>query len=287
MEIKKRFTKRTCRYAGAAIAAAVTTFIGWAGLANADPVACSLNDVTAWQLALNDPEYEQSPDHILEVTAACLGKCPDRPEQPDASRIAGIAAADMGEAERAVQHFQAAGRMRDLMSNFYAIASFAAIGEEASAWRLRDQMVDGWHARLDQHPAVSVSVMPSHNGTIYQVYFTQSDEDTGVKAVWVGVPNGPGWPATLSFSKDPFRLGLKRIRAAEDRTEYRYVDLHRCLGRRALGAIAKRLSVKEFDAAASASLAAYMAHPDQPAAYVSGPIRNCVFPGRLLPGPPS
>ncbi|MEO0607939.1 MAG: hypothetical protein AAFY82_06890 [Pseudomonadota bacterium] len=287
MEIKKRFTKRTCRYAGAALAAAVTTFIGWAGLAKADPTSCSLRDATAWQLALNDPQIEQTPDHILSVTEAFLAKCPNRPERYDASRLAGIAAADLGAPHRAMRHFQAAGAMRDLLSNFYAIATYMAADEPRLAWRLRDQMVERWRSRLERHPAVSVSAAASEHGMIYQVYFTRADEHTGVRSVWVGVPYGPGWPATLSFSKDPFRLGLKRIRTSEETSDYRYVDLHRCQGRRALGEIATRLSVTEFDAAASASLAAYMAHPDQPEDYDTGPVRNCVFPGRLLPSPPA
>lgn len=287
MEIKKRFTKRVRRYAGAVLAALVTTYVGWVGFAEAEPMSCSLHDATAWQLAISDPDVEQTPDHILSVTEAFLADCPNRPEIAEASRIAGIAAADLGEPVRAMGHFQAAGAMRDLVSNFYAMATFLAADDKAAAWRLRDQVVERWRSRLERHPMVSVLAVPAEHGMIYQVYFTRPDEETGVRAAWIGVPYGPGWPATLSFSKDPFRLGLKRVRTGEDTSDYRYVDLHRCEGRRALGEIATRLSVSEFDATASSSLNAYMANPDQPAAYEHGPVRSCIFPGRLLPRPPA
>ncbi len=286
MEIKNLFTKRVRRYLCAALASGVTTFVGLQGFARADAPMCSLQEATAWQLALADPEIEQTPDYILEVTEAFLSACPTRPEFSEASRIAGIAAADIGESERAASHFRNAGPMRDHVSNFYAMASLVAAADERAAWRLRDQMVERWRLRLERHPLVSVSAETTDLGMIYQIYFTQADEELGLRAAWVAVPFGPGWPATLTFSEDPFRLQLRKVRTQEDAVDFQYVDLHRCRGRRALGQIATKLSVTEFDAAALASLTAYLANPDQPDQHESGPISSCVFPGRLLPNPP-
>ena len=286
MEIKKLFTKRVRRYLSAALASGVTTFVGLHGFARAEVEMCTLQEATAWQLALTEPDIEQTPEHILSVTEAFLEACPTRPEFAEASRIAGIAAADIGDVERAAQYFGQAGPMRDHVSNFYAMASLVAAGADAAAWRLRDQMIERWRLRLERHPHVSVDAEPTEYGMIYQVYFTQTDAERGLRAAWIGVPFGPGWPATLTFSDDPFRLQLRKVRAQEEAVEFQYVDLHRCSGRRALGQIATKLSVTEFDAAALASLSAYMANPDQPSAHSSGPIAACVFPGRLLPSPP-
>lgn len=286
MEIKKPFTKRVRRYLSAALASGVTTFVGLHGYARADAEMCTLQEATAWQLALTDADVEQSPDYILGVTEAFLRDCPTRPEFAEASRIAGIAAADIGEAERAAAHFKNAGPMRDHVANFYAMASLVAAEDEVAAWRLRDQMVERWRLRLERHPQVSVQAEATDYGMIYQIYFAQADEELGLRAAWVGVPFGPGWPATLTFSDDPFRLQLRKVRTPDDPVEFRYVDLHRCQGRRALGQIATKLSVTEFDRAALASLTAYMANPDQPGLHQSGPIASCVFPGRLLPNPP-
>ena len=286
METKKPFTKRVRRYIGAAIAAGVTTFIALEGYAQPDADMCSIHEATAWQLALTDPEMEQSPEHILEVTEAFLTACPSRPEFYEASRVAGIAAADIGNPARAAKHFRNAGAMRDHISNFYAMAALAAAGDDISAWRLRDQMIERWRTRLERHPLVSVSAEAAEQGMIYQIYFTEPDLAQGVRAAWIGVPYGPGWPATLTFSQDPFRWQLRKVRASEDIPDFRYVDLHRCQGRRALGQIATSLSVTEFDAAAHASLKAYMATPDVPPTYESGPVQSCIFPGRLLPNPP-
>ena len=287
MESQKRFTKRVRRFIGAAIAAGVTTFIALEGYAHAETEMCSIHEATAWQLALNDPEIEQTPDHVLSVTEAFLTACPSRPEFADASRVAGMAAADIGDPERAATHFTNADPMRDHVSNFYAMAAFAASGDEQAAWRLRDQMVERWRSRLERHPLISISAEPSDQGMIYQVYFSEPDAERGLRAAWVGVPYGPGWPATLTFSRDPLRLQLRKVRASEDELDFRYVDLHRCRGRRSLGEIATRLSAVEFDAAAHASLAAYMANPDVPNAYQGGPVSACVFPSRLLPNPPA
>ena len=78
---------------------------------------------------------------------------------------------------------------------------------------------------------------------------------------------------------------MRKARAAED-FDFRYVDLHRCHGRRTLGRIDKDLSTSDFDAAAHASLSAYLANPDQPGGDSSRDITLCAFPHRLLPGPP-
>ncbi|MCR9268838.1 MAG: hypothetical protein NXH72_02500 [Hyphomonadaceae bacterium] len=282
---QKKLRKRIERYFGAAVAAAITTIIAMSALSSADAQTCSLQDATDWQLALNDPSEEQSPDYVRAVTEAFLEACPERPEFYEASRVAGMAAADMGDARSAASHFRNAGPMTNLLANFYAIASFVAAGDEKQAWRTRDQMVERWRTRLERHPGVSISADPVENGMIYQVYFTKPNQESGTKAAWIAVPHGSGWPATLSFSSDRMRLAFRRAKTGQNSPDIRYVDLHRCLGRRTLGQIDTSLSSVDFDTAARASLSAYLAKPDQPRAR-SNQIDLCVWPARLLPSVP-
>jgi len=279
------FSKRHRRYIGAAIAAGVTTFTAFMSMQPAHAQSCTLQDATRWQLALHDTEAEQSPAHVRSVTEAFLIACPNRPEFPEASRVAGMAAADMQDAESARVHFLNAGRMTDVLSNFYAMSTFHKIGDAKTTWRLRDQMVETWRTRLERHPMVSVSAEPMKDGMIYELYFAQTDQNSRMRAAWVAVPYGPGWPATLSFSQDRMRLALRKARAARH-NEFNYVDLNRCHGRRTLGRIKTTLSSADFDAAARASLMAYLANPDQPNQRDGDQIEVCVLPTRLLPGIP-
>lgn len=278
-------SKRQKRYLGALIAAGVTTFAAFMTMPSAQAQNCTLQDAAAWQTALHDHQIEQSPSHIRSVTEAFLNACPDRPEFSEASRVAGIAAADMQDADAARTHFLNAGRMTDTLSNFYAMAAFHSAGDARATWRLRDQVVEAWRMRLERHPMVSVSPEALDNGMVYQLYFSEPDTSSGIHVAWVAVPFGPGWPATLSFSQDRMRLALRDARAAQD-TDFRYVDLNRCHARRTLGRIEKTVSSVDFDAAARASLSAYLASPDQPSQQSDRQIEVCVLPNRLLPGVP-
>lgn len=283
---RHRLRKRVQRYIGAAIAAAVTTFVAMNAISKAQAQSCTLRDATNWQLALADSQMEQSPSYIRGVTEAFLQACPNRPEYSEASRVAGMAAADMGDAPGAARHFRNAGRMTGVLENFYAVASFLAAGDDRTAWRTRDYAVEAWRSRLERHPKVAISAEPNAHGMIYQIYYSDLDRNTGTRAAWVAVPYGPGWPASLSFSSDRMRLAMRRAAAGDDTPDIRYVDLHRCQGRRTLGRIEKDLSTTDFDAAARASLTAYLANPDQPRQAAKRTLELCTWPARILPGTP-
>ena len=121
---------------------------------------------------------------------------------------------------------------------------------------------------------------------IYQLYFSELDKDTGIQAAWVAVPYGAGWPATLTFSRDPMRLAFRRARTGRASEDLRYIDLHRCFRRRSLGQITTKLTRAEFDAAAQASLKAYLANPDKGAGNSRSQVEICYSPARLLPDIP-
>jgi hypothetical protein len=283
---QKQLSKRKRRIISAVIATTVTTLLALSAVSSADAQSCTIQDATNWQLAINDREQELSPDYIRTNTEAFLQACPERPEFYDASRIAGIAAADMGDPHAAAQHFRNAGRMTNLLSNFYAMGSFLAIGEERLAWRVRDMTVDAWRSRLDRHPHVSVAASAQKHGMIYQVNFATPDKEPKLRAAWVAVPNGPGWPATLGFSSDRMRLALKRTSSGSGGAVVEFIDLNRCLGRRTLGEVKTPMSTQMYQKTATASLNAYLASPDIPRGREKRDIQICTWPSRLLPGPP-
>lgn len=283
---QKRLSKRKRRYISALIATTVTTLLAITALSSAEAQSCTIHDATRWQLALNDPEQEQSPDYVRTITESFLDACPNRPEFRDASRIAGIAAADMGDAKSAADHFVNAGRMTNLLSNFYAMASFLAIGEDRLAWRLRDATVESWRSRLDRHPQVTVTALAEQHGMIYRVHYETPDKDTKLREAWVAVPFGPGWPATLGFSSDRMRLAFRRASAENGGSTIEFVDLNRCLGRRTLGEIKTPMSAQKYHDTATASLNAYLASPDIPTGREKRDMQICAWPSRLLPGRP-
>lgn len=284
--LKRYFGKRTRHYLGAIIAAAVTSFVAMNMLSKAWAQDCSLSVAMEWQRSLNSTDIEQSPEHISEATEAFLNTCPARPEFFEASRIAGMAAADLGDLERAAQHFENAGPMTERLANFYAISTFLAVDKDRIAWRTRDRLVEAWRSRLERASQVSLSAEPVAGGMIYQVFFQETDKNTGIRAAWVAVPTGPGWPATLTFSRDPMRLAFRKVRTGAAQSDLRYVDFHRCFARRSLGEITTKLTSTEFDAAARASLTAYLANPDQHTRRTEARLEVCYSPARLLPDVP-
>lgn len=282
----KAFSKRRRRYVGAVIAAIVTTLVALFSIPDAEAETCSLSDATQWQLALRDSSVEQTPAYIRGVTEAFLEACPSRPEAPQASQIAGIAAADLGDAKAAATHFRNAEPIQDLHASFYAMSAYWASGAKREAWQLRNRTVAAWFRRLDRHPGISITPEITPLGTLYEVTYTTPDAEAGVRVAWVAVPAGPGWPAALTFSNDRYRMFLRQARSGGKHKDLQYVDLERCDGRRTLGQITDPEQLANIETTAKASLKAYLANPDMPKRHTAGPVAPCVWPSRLLPGVP-
>ena len=172
----------------------------------------------------------------------------------------------------------------DLHSNFYHMSALIAVGEEEAAWQKRDWVVDRWRSRLEAHPLTVVESQTVPNGTIHRIYFAEADRAFGVKAAWVAVPRGAGWPATLSFSNDRKRLTRQKISVGQSAEDVRYVDFNRCRGRTLLARHDADVTGAEIDASAETTLLAYLAKPDGKEVVVDkSDISICVLPGRLLP----
>ncbi|WP_084398585.1 hypothetical protein [Henriciella aquimarina] len=273
--------KRLLRYLGALIVSTVATYSGLARQAVAETApACGLSDVSAWQVAMEDPQEEATPAYVLRTTEDFIARCPQRPEIPEAHRIAGLAAAWAEETGTAASHFEAAGDMRDTEALLMHAAVRFALGEPERATALRDDAITLWTARIARRGLADIETERLPHGEIIKVSFDRTDPETQLSHLWIARPDGPGWPAALAVSSRRQLNAFHQLRAGEDAPALRHVRLYRCETRRLLARSTERLSDREIDAAARLGLSAYLADPDIPG---TGALRPCVFDGDILP----
>ncbi|MEO1641894.1 MAG: hypothetical protein AAFR74_01055 [Pseudomonadota bacterium] len=287
MSANASLIKTLGRWSFATLTSAVTTFLGLYG----DPFAfgqeteCSLRDVSAWQMQLEEPTEEATPDYVYRVTVEFLAQCPKRPEVRQAQAIAAMAAVDADDADRAITHFEQALPLQSLQAQFYYAAALVAANNASAAWDMRDQMVSDWVARMDRNRAVTLDQTKVRGGIVYRVSYNALDNETGFRVAYVAVPKGAGWPATITLGSERQLNAFHRLRAGENTKPLRHVDLYRCSGRRLLARSDARLSIAETNRTAERSLTAYLANPDTTAGQ-GGQIIPCLWPERLLPAPP-
>lgn len=276
--------KRLLRYLSALIVSVICTYTGLQRVAHAEtPEArdCSLSDVSFWQMQLEDPQDEEAtPSYIQRVTEAFIAGCPNRPEVPEAHRIAALAASWDDKADEAANHFAEAGYMSDVESLFSYAAVQLALGEHADAWRLRDEAIEFWLARLVRRGVADVSVDEVRGGELISVRLEAGNPNQPRSHVWIAKPDGAGWPAALTVSADPQLNAIHKMYAGEGADMLRFVRLYRCNARRILARTSAPLSDEELDATARVALSAYLTDPDTPS---SGEIETCVFAERILP----
>lgn len=273
--------KRLLRYLGALLVSMICAYSGSQRYAAAEPGgSCTLSDVAAWQVALEDPQEEATPLYRQTVTEAFLTRCPDRPEAPGAHQIAGIAAAWVGDTEAAAAHFDQAGYVTDSETLLMHAAVRFALGEEDRARALRDAAVEHWIARLQRQELADITFEQTRAGELIGVRFRQTDPETQVSHLWIAQPKAAVWPAALSVTSERQLNALFRLRAGEEAKALRHVRLYRCRARKILARTSEPIGEADMNVAARASLVAYMANPDVPA---PGEIEACLFDGRILP----
>lgn len=246
---------------------------------------CSLRDVAAWQTQLSDPQEEATPDYILRVTEGFIQACPNRPELRDAHAIAGQAAADSGAAVDAIAHFEKALPLKSKAAQFTYTAALAVSGRD-EAWDVRDEIIADWLQRVSYHPNVTLLSQPIRGGKLHRLTIAHPRGDVRIKQAWIAVPDGAGWPATLTIGTDRQRTMFHRLRAGEAAKPPLFIDLHRCTARRMIGRVEASALQTDIDQEATRALTAYLAAPDMTEKTDAGaPIASCVWPDRLLPEP--
>ncbi|MGB3625544.1 MAG: hypothetical protein WA989_06945 [Henriciella sp.] len=275
--------KRLLRYLSALIVSLICTYSGLQRVAFADeaPVrTCGLSDVSVWQMQLADPQEEASPDYVQRVTEDFIAACPNRPEIPEAHRIAARAAAWDDKPEDAARHFEQAGYIADVDSLFIYASVELALGEQAHAWQLRDEAIEIWLARLARRGVADVSIEEAKGGELISVRLQAGDPRQPRSHIWIARPSGAGWPSALTVSADRQLNALHKLRAGEHADDLAFVRLYRCRARRMLARTTEPLSDTQIAAGARLALSAYLADPDIPS---SGEIESCAFVERILP----
>ena len=242
--------KTLLRYAGALLVSVVSTFSGLSRFALAEPPAvpaCSLNDVSAWQAALSNPTEEATPAYTVRVTEAFINRCPNRPEVPEAHRLAAISSVWDGDARAAVRHFEQVGHMTDSKSLLLYTAASLAVGDDDAAWKLRDAAISSWLERLDRRRQAEIKTTETSTGTILSVAFRQVDADNPVSQLWLAWPHGAGWPAALSVSSEAQLNAFHRLRAGEDAADVKHIRLYRCRARRLLARTTEAVSPEDVE----------------------------------------
>ncbi|MEM6534686.1 MAG: hypothetical protein AAF613_03505 [Pseudomonadota bacterium] len=274
------------RWSGAAIAAATATLVGLYPAPSAMPGedGCSLSDVMVWQSQINDPQEEATPDYLRRVSEAFVRECPERPEVTHAHKIAGLAANTLGDTRAAITHFEGAGWARDMTANFAYAAALLAEGEAERAWQVRDDIVAAWRAKIERSAEVDLSIHELEAGKVLRLTFAGAGG--APQTSWTAIPDGPGWPATLSAGKDRALTAFRNMRDAGRAPDLRVIDFYRCGGRRILARLDQPVDMAELDRAALTAMAAYLARPDETVANsTEDRLSMCLWPQRLLPSP--
>ncbi|WP_084420978.1 hypothetical protein [Henriciella litoralis] len=275
--------KTVLRYAGALLVSVISTYTGLSRFALAeapDVPACSLTDVSAWQAALTNPTEEVTPAYTVRVTEAFIDRCPDRPEVPEAHRLAAMSSVWDGNAEAAVSHFEQVGTLTDSKSLLLYTAASLAIGEDDAAWKLRDAAISSWLERLARRRQADIKTTETRGGLILSVTFRQVDADNPTSQLWLAWPHRAGWPAALSVSSEAQLNAFHRLRAGEDAADVKHVRLYRCRARRLLARTTETVSPEDIEETAILAMQAYLAAPDRSD---PGTLQTCIFDERILP----
>ena len=279
------------RWLSALIASVVCTVVGMSGAfyAYADEMhACSLKDVAAWQERLDDPLEEATPAYRLRVSEDFIEDCPHRPETRRAHRLAGLAALDGGLAEAAARHLVQGRAPTDalgLRAWFGLIAAYLELGHDAQAWEERDALIEHWLGRLSDDGLAEIKSHDVRGGTIHKAEFIALEPDEYVRAVWVAVPEGEGWPSAVVLGSERFRASMFTLRAPKaDRLEH--IDLIGCRERITLSQSEGHLPVSTANEAAMAAAAYYLKDPELPQNKGATDLSSaCVWSTKMLPRP--
>lgn len=286
------YENKYLRWLNAVIVAAVCTLIGMSGAnfaySEEARTACTLKDVRNWQDRLNDPAEEATPLYRLQVSEDFILDCPERPETRRAHRIAGLAALDGGYAEAAIEHLELGRTPYEPLGTrawFGLIAAHIELGHQKKAWAERDRLIDHWVSKVTDDGLASVTSHEVRGGTIYTAEFIAIEPDEYVRAVWLAVPDGEGWPSAVVLGSEKFRTSMFRLRVQKS-IEIEHIDLIGCQERITLSQSEGQLPMNVAGSAAMAAAEMYLQDPELPQS--NGMIdlsTACKWPTRMLPRP--
>ena len=250
---------------------------------------CSAEDYRTLRADLESTDVEMTPEASLALMEDYLLRCPDRIETPSIARLAGRAALDAGDADRALALYQIAlyqGAPFDRDSRINYMSVLLETGAEARAWALRDQEVAHWLGELDQRGVANVTTQRLRDGWVHHVVLRATDPDFGQSELWVAVPHAAGWPAAIVRASDPKRVALRRLVQGSGAEAYEHLDLVRCYGRATLVQSDTGLAATDVDAIALDAVKTYLRRPDlHRLRDNAAPVSSCLDTHRLFVSP--
>lgn len=243
---------------------------------------CSLSDVARYRTALLEPVQEATPAYIRRVSEAFIRQCPDRPETGEARLTAARAALDSGDAAAAAGHYAHARMAGTEMSALHHLdhsLALLATGRSAEARRAHRLARDAWQDALARQGIRDIRSIRSAGGTIISVRFPGPDPAGGVRALWLGLPDGPGLPASVQLRSDPFRAALQTLRTQRPAG---VLSQHRCQGTSLLLETGEGTDAADMEMIAISALRAYLRRPDRPVSTGNALTQACLTPERIL-----
>jgi hypothetical protein len=273
------------KLASAVIASGVCTLIGFTQYAHGES-ACGLSEAGRFHEAIASPTEEGSPAYFLRTSEAFIDTCPDRLEIREAHIIAARAAVDLGNAERAAAHYDAAihagARLKPPARMDQSVALMVA-GEPARAREARNIAISDWLAGLDASDAASLSARKYSAGTIYSVRYTPPKARSSVSALWLAVPAGDGLPAAILIRTAPQQAAWRAIRTGKAPAPLVVAEQLTCRKSTLLGDVTKDMTLDALERGATSDLMAYLKKPDSVEKTPEGePLAACLGLSRML-----
>lgn len=289
--------KKVMKFTGPIVAGLVTLLVGHSYYAFADiesnqatpAPACSSLDYINLQQDKATSTVEMTPSYALSLSEAFITRCPDRPEVARVSLTAAQEALDAGNAEAAYTHFHKAlarGASFDQQARMDFMTMLLANGRDQLAWDLRDEEVALWLAKLDEDGLTRISSREFTNGTIYALSFDEIDPVRRERLTWVAVPNGPGFPASISLSSEVQLIALARLRVGAASRNMQQIVYTTCADRDTLSTTFTGFKEENVEKLANGMLMDYLAAPESLMERDEGDsITTCLTPERMLVAP--
>ncbi|MEH6410722.1 MAG: hypothetical protein V7741_09365 [Hyphomonas sp.] len=273
------------KLASAIIASGVCALIGFAQYAHGES-RCGLSDAGRFHEAVNRPVEEASPAYFLRIAETFIDDCPDRLEIREAHLVAARAALDLGNAERAAAHYDAAlkagARLKPSQRMDQSVTLMVA-GKARRAREARNIAVSDWLSGLDATDAARLSAHKFASGTIYSVRYTTPLKRANVTALWLAVPAGDGLPAAILIRSAPQQAAWRAIRTGGAAEPLIVAEQLSCRQSTWLGDVTNDLTLDELERGAVGDLLAYLKHPDDVEETPKGePLAACLGLGRML-----
>jgi hypothetical protein len=273
------------KLASAVIASGVSTLIGFTQYAHGES-ACGLSDAGRFHDAITTPTEEGSPAYFLHTSEAFIDTCPDRLEIREAHVIAARAALDLGNAERAAAHYdaaiQAGARLKPSARMDQSVALMVT-GESARAREARNIAISDWLAGLDAADAASLSARKYSAGTIYSVHYIAREARSHVRALWLAVPVGDGLPAAILIRTAPQQAAWRAVRTGEAPAPLVVAEQLTCRKSTLLGDVTEDMELDVLERGATGELKAYLKKPDSVEKTPEGePLAACLGLSRML-----